>query len=157
MADTKLPDLPGEGGLVGGDLLYVVREGADAKAAVPVGGLAKLQGTQEFTGGQIAATTVLVSASNLTPINMALNNDFEITTAENSTLQNPTNAVRGQKGRIRIIQGATARTLAYGSNFRFPGGTVPALTATAGVTDVLYYDVLAPDRIAVNLVKGFAA
>ena len=156
MADTKISELPGSGGLLAGDFIPVVRAGANAKATVPTGGLAGLSGPQTFSGAQRSSTTAVVSAANQTALDFSSNNDFSTTLSENTTLANPSNLVVGQKGRITITQGATARTVAYGSYFKFPGGTVPAVSTKAGAVDVLFYDVISATQIAANLVKGFA-
>ena len=196
MADTKLPDLPGEGGLVGGDLVYAVRAGADVKATVPTDGYATndalalkadasalaakanttdvtdalalkadasalaakadLVGAQTFSGGQRSSSTAVSSASASTALDFALNNDFTTTLTENTTLANPTNLVVGQKGRITITQAAAAKTVAYGSYFKFAGGTIPSVSTGSGAIDILFYDVIAGDKIAATLVKAFA-
>jgi hypothetical protein len=89
-------------------------------------------------------------------VNFALNNDFSHTLSENTTIDNPSNIVVGQKGRIMITQDSTPRTVAYGSYFKFPAGVVPTVSTGSGALDVLYYDVLSATVIAANLVKGFA-
>lgn len=152
--------------LAGGHKLPVLRtDGSNAVAEIPASGLAtndalatkaSLSGAQTFEGAQRSSVTDVVSASNQTALNFALNNDFSTTLTENTTLANPTNLVVGQKGRILITQGATARTVAYGSYFKFPGGTIPAVSTTAGATDVLFYDVISATKIAATLVKAFA-
>lgn len=143
--------------LAGGHKLPVLRtDGSNAVAEIPAGGLAKLQGTQTFEGAQRGAVTDVTSASNQTALDFSLNNNFATTLTENTTLANPTNMDIGQKGRITITQGATARTVAYGSYFKFPGGTIPAVSTTAGATDILFYDVISATKIAATLVKAFA-
>lgn len=124
--------------------------------AADLDGKANLEGAQTFSGAQRTSTTTLTSVSASVAVDMSLNNDFALTTTENTTLANPTNAVAGQKGRIVITQGATARTMAFGSYYKFPGGTDPALTTTAGAIDVLFYEVKSSTEILCNLVKAFA-
>lgn len=154
---TKLSEVTPVVDLAAGDGMPILRAGgSNALGKVPAGGFAKLQGAQSFSGAQRSSSTVLTSASSSTAIDLSLNNDFTTTLSENTTFANPTNMVAGQKGRITITQGATVRTVAYGSYFKFPGGTVPAVTATAGATDVLFYDVISATKIVANLVKGFA-
>ena len=68
----------------------------------------------------------------------------------NRTLGNPTGAGVGARGRLRVTQDATGgRTLAFGENWVFAGGTAPALSTAANAEDVLYYDVLAADRVLI--------
>lgn len=79
--------------------------------------------------------------------------DFAVTLAGNRTLSNATNVQVGQKGRIRVVQDATgSRTLSFGSNYEFAGGSAPTLTTTANAQDVLYYDCISATRILVTSV-----
>ena len=70
-------------------------------------------------------------------IDLAANNNFAHTTTENTTLSAPSNPVAGQMSQIYITQGATPRLLAYNTFYKFPGGTIPTLTATASAVDLL--------------------
>lgn len=113
--------------------------------------------THQYTGAQIAGSTALTSSAASIAINMASNNDFTHTFTEDTTLANPTNAVAGQAGAIRFTQHASSpKTLAYGSNWKFPGGVAPSVTASNGAADTLYYYVRSSTFIEANLVKGFA-
>lgn len=77
-----------------------------------------------------------------------------VTLAGNRTLGSPTNEKVGQSGVIYIVQDATgSRTLAYGSDWKFAGGTVPTLTTTASAVDALFYTVRATNFIYASLVK----
>jgi len=106
-----------------------------------------------FTGAQIGTVTALTSSGASVAINLATNNNFSYTTAESSTLAAPSNPVAGQSGVITITQGATARTLAYNTFWKFPGGTVPTLTATVGAVDVFAYSVESGSRCTCQLIK----
>ena len=106
-----------------------------------------------FNGAQIGNVTALKSTSAAIPINLAVNNNFSHTTSENTTLSAPTNPVAGQSGVITITQGATARTLAYNTFYKFAGGTVPTLTATVGAVDVFAYNVESTTRATCQLIK----
>lgn len=69
--------------------------------------------------------------------------NFTLAMAGNYTLSNPTNGKAGQQGVIEITQDATgSRTLAYGANWKFAGGTDPTLSTDASAKDLLYYEVL---------------
>ena len=60
--------------------------------------------------------------------------------AGNRTIDNPTNCVPGQTGSIFIIQDGTgSRTLSYGTNYKFPGGTAPTLSTGASACDRIDY------------------
>ena len=70
---------------------------------------------------------------------------------------NPTNEKVGQSGVIRIVQDGTgSRTLSYGTDWEFAGGSAPTLSTAAGTNDLLFYHIIATDRIFGNLVKGVA-
>jgi len=64
----------------------------------------------------------------------------QVTLADNRTLDNPTNSIEGLEYTLKIIQDATgSRTLAYGSAYKFAGGTPPTLTAAPNAVDVLRF------------------
>jgi hypothetical protein len=125
----QIPDLTGY--LTSADIGVTV-EGYDAN-------IAKLNVTEAFTKGQSGAVTALTDGSTITP-NFANSNNFSVTLGGNRTLANPSNIVAGQSGIIVITQDSTgSRTLAYGSYWKFAGGTAPTLTTTANAVDVLAY------------------
>jgi hypothetical protein len=100
---------------------------------------ATLTAVQTFTAGQRGEVTALTDASSIAT-NLALSNNFSVTLAGNRTLANPTNTVAGQSGSLFITQDGTgSRTLAYGSHFKFVGGTAPTLSTTAASVDRLDY------------------
>jgi hypothetical protein len=109
-----------------------------------------------------AAATVALSwtSGGTTAVDLNAGINFTVTTATgNSTLGAPTNAKTGQSGFIYITQdGSTPRTLAFASAWHFAGGTDPALTASAGAKDVLFYQVLNGTGPIVfgSLIKGVA-
>ena len=117
------------------------------------GTLAISNSAQTFTGGQRGAVTALTSSSASIAINLATNNNFSYATVENSTLAAPSNPVAGQSGVITITQGGTVRTLAYNSFYKFAGGTVPTLTATASAVDMFAYYVESASRATCQLIK----
>ena len=113
---------------------------------------AKTDVAQSFTAAQRGAISALTDGSTITP-DFAVANNFSVTLGGNRTLANPSNLVAGQSGSIFITQDGTgSRTLAYGSNFKFPGGTAPTLTTTANAVDVLAYYVESASRITARLV-----
>lgn len=86
--------------------------------------------------------------------------NFKATLTQNVTLSNPSNAKDGQSGVIRLTQDATGgRTIAYGSNWRFPGGaaTGGVLSTAAGAVDQIAYIVGSSGLIYATLSKAFAA
>lgn len=99
----------------------------------------QLNGVNSWSAGQSSAPVALTFGTTITP-NLSSGNIFTVTLTGNATLANPSNLVAGQCGQIFITQDATGtRTLAYGSEWKFPGGTAPVLTTTAAATDVLSF------------------
>jgi hypothetical protein len=107
---------------------------------------------QSFSAAQRGTISALTDGATITP-NFALANNFSVTLGGNRTLANPTNLTAGQSGAIVITQDGTGgRTLAFGSNWKFPGGTAPTLTTAANAVDVLVYYVENGSRITARLV-----
>lgn len=105
---------------------------------------------QTWTAGQRGEVTALTDGANIS-INLADSNNFSVTLGGNRTLDNPTNIVAGQSGIITVTQDGTgSRTLAYGTYYKFAGGTAPTLTTTASATDTLAYYVKSSTEILVS-------
>lgn len=66
-------------------------------------------------------------------------NIASVTLAGNRTLANPTNVVAGSYVLAVTQDGTGSRTLAFGSNFKTPGGEAVTLTTTAGAVDILTF------------------
>ncbi|MCP5011615.1 MAG: hypothetical protein GY942_16660 [Aestuariibacter sp.] len=97
-----------------------------------------------------AAEVTLSDAATIT-VNMSLFINANVTLAGNRTLGSPTNEKVGQTGFIRVIQDATgSRTLSFGTDYEFAGGTAPTLTTTANAEDLLFYAVLASNRVFIS-------
>jgi hypothetical protein len=94
---------------------------------------------QTFTKGQRGEITGLTDGATITP-DLADSNNFSVTLGGNRTLANPSNIVAGQSGSIFITQDGTgSRTLAYGSQYDFIGGTAPTLSTAASAVDRIDY------------------
>jgi hypothetical protein len=64
----------------------------------------------------------------------------QVTLAGNRTLDNPTDTADGTSHTLTVIQdGVGTRTLAYGSNYRWPLNTAPILSTAAGSKDILSF------------------
>ena len=121
-----------------------------------------LPGTLDVTGiGTFDAATrgvitALTDGATITP-DFALANNFSVTLGGNRTLANPSNLTAGQSGCIWITQDGTgSRTLAYGSQWDFTGGTAPTLTTTAAAVDCLVYAVQSSTKITATLVTNLS-
>ena len=109
-----------------------------------------------FTVAQRSSISALTDGVTITP-DFATANNYSVTLAGNRTLANPTNQVAGQSGSIFITQDATgSRTLAYGANWDFAGGTAPTLSTAANAIDRLDYIVRANGSIHAVLTKAFS-
>lgn len=103
-----------------------------------------------------AAPAVLTSSATVTPNG---NNGFNFTLllGHNATLANPSNFNVGQSGVIVITQDTGEPwTLAYGSNWKFPGGA-PVLSTAAGAVDAVSYYVVTSSFYVCTLIKAFSS
>lgn len=101
-----------------------------------------------------AAEPVTLSDATTIAVDMSSGFNFVVTLGGNRTLGQPTNQ-KYQSGWIRIVQDGTgSRTLAYHSDWEFGDAGTPVLTTTAGAFDVLFYSVVAPNKIVASLNKG---
>ena len=109
-------------------------------------------GRVTLTNSSNGAVTALTDGATITPdFNTA--NNFSVTLGGNRTLANPTNLTAGQSGVITVTQDATgSRTLAFGSQWKFPGGTAPTLTTTAAAVDVIAYYAESSTRITARVI-----
>lgn len=108
-------------------------------AAAPSGSGASTSAVNNWTAGQSGEVTALTDGASIAS-NFSDSNFFSVTLGGNRTLSNPTNVVAGQSGSYFITQDGTgSRTLAYGSNWKFAGGTAPTLSTTASAVDRLDY------------------
>lgn len=141
LANTALPR---SGGAMTGTISFA--------AGQTIAGYATLAATQTFTAAQRGAVSVLTPASTVTP-DFAVANNFSLALDQNTVLANPSNAVAGQSGAIVITQDSTARTLSYGSYWKFDGGA-PTLSTASGSVSVLAYYVESSTRITAHLVQN---
>ena len=102
-----------------------------------------------------SAAEVTLSDAATIAVDMATFFNATVTLAGNRTLGQPSNTKVGQSGVIRVVQDATgSRTLAYHADWEFAGGTAPVLSTAANAQDLLFYQVLAANRVFASLVKG---
>ena len=89
-------------------------------------------------------------------INMALGNNFVVTSAGNRTLKKPANCTVGQGGNIYFIQDSTgSRTLGYNTAWQFVSATVPTLSTGAADVDMLIYNARSSATIDAVVLKNF--
>lgn len=114
----------------------------------------RIGNTSIFKGAALGTPVALASSSNSIALDMYSANNFKHTLTENTTLAAPSHPVEGQSGVMVFTQHASSpKTLAYNSFWKFPGGTVPTLTATNGAVDILSYYVESATRATCSLIK----
>lgn len=120
-------------------------------------GFASIAGGNHFTGAQSVAFQALTDAASIAT-DATLSNHFSVTLGGNRTLANPTNLRDGGIYNWWVKQDGTgSRTLAYGSMFKWPGGTVPVLSTAAASLDLIVGQYNATQGIiAATCTKGFA-
>lgn len=85
--------------------------------------------------GQAVSPFALTDGASIA-VDATQSNSFTVTLAGNRALANPTGIIAGQFLEFSFLQDATgSRTLSYGTNFKFPGGTAPVLTTAANAED----------------------
>lgn len=110
-------------------------------------------GVATFSAAARGSIVALTDGATITP-NFAAGNFFSVTLGGNRTLANPTNMVGGQQGVIVITQDGTGnRTLAYGANWKFSGGT-PVLSTAGGAVDLLSFYAESASRVSATLLKN---
>lgn len=111
---------------------------------------------QTKSGALRSAVTELVIATNV-DVDLAVNNNFRLVLNSNPNLNNPTNQVAGQCGRIAIHQdGAGNHSLSFGSNWKFSDGTPPDIPLLAGSRSLLVYEVEEQGIILCSFLPAFS-
>lgn len=95
--------------------------------------------SQEFTKQQNFNATTLADGANIA-WDVDNNQVASVTLAGNRTLDNPTNFREGSTYILIVKQDATGgRTLAFGSAYKWSGGTAPELSSGANAIDILTF------------------
>jgi len=103
------------------------------------GTIAKTDIEQTYSKQQNFAATALVDGANIA-WNLADNQVASVTLTGNRTLDNPTNLVAGGTYILTVKQDVTGtRTLAYGTNYKFPEGVAPILSTGTNAIDILTF------------------
>jgi hypothetical protein len=97
-----------------------------------------------------AALTALTDAATIA-VDLKTGVNFTVTLGGNRTLGFPSNPQVGQCGVIYVVQDGTgSRTLAYGSGYKFAGGSAPVLSTAAGTIDRLTYFVRSATHVDID-------
>lgn len=106
-------------------------------SAVTGGTIAYLGTAQTFTKAQSTTPVAVTSSGGSIATDSSLSNIFTHTLTENTTLANPTNLVTGTYYTWKITQASSAKTLAFGNKFKWPGGTAMTVSTGNGAVDVI--------------------
>jgi hypothetical protein len=96
-----------------------------------------------FTKNQSVLPVALTSTSASIAVDASLSNSFTHTLTEDTTLANPTNLTDGMQIMFRFKQHASsAKTLAFGSKYKFDDGATPTIPVAVGTKTIMacYYD-----------------
>lgn len=121
-------------------------EGADTKiltaqerSDIAANTAKSLSDVNGWTGQQYFALATLTDAANIS-WNLNTQQAAAVTLTDNRTLDNPTNLKAGATYIVKVIQDSTgSRTLAFGTAYKWPGGTVPVLSTSISAVDVLTF------------------
>lgn len=118
---------------------------------LPAGG-AQPGETTVFTAAQRFAPVGFTAGSNTgtstVTLNLANNNYFDITLANNIVMANPSGTSNTQGGSIFLTQDGTgSRTVTFGQYWRFPSGSAPSLSSSANAQDRIDYVVKSANSI----------
>lgn len=135
LATSIANHLPLAGGTITGTVsaqsVYVSALGANTTAT--------LGKRIRMDGAAVADIVSLTDGANIA-VDFNTGQNFAVQLAGNRTIDNPTNCVPGQTGSIFVIQDGTgSRTLSFGANYKFPGGTAPTLSTGASACDRIDY------------------
>ena len=131
---------------------------ADRTITLPdaTGTVALLSAVQIYSAAQRGTISALTDGATITA-DFAVANNFSVTLGGSRTLANPSNQTAGQSGCIWITQDGTgSRTLAYGSQWDFTGGTAPTLSTAAASVDCLVYAVQSSTKITATLISNLS-
>ena len=105
----------------------------------------------------VATPAVAVSYPGSLTLDFATGNTFIVSlSANNCSVNTPSNATAGQSGSIYFIQNVSANhTVAFGNAWRFPDASAPSNSLTVSAVDLLVYNVRSATTIDAVLLKGF--
>ena len=105
-------------------------------------------GGVKLLGHSEQAVNALGNTTGSTTIDFSVANIITATLTGATTFANPTTESVGQSGSIIVTQDGTgSRTLAWGTQFKWTGGTAPTLSTAANAVDRIDYLVVAADQI----------
>ena len=120
-----------------GKLYYI--SGDVARTDLTAGGSgASLTVQNAFTASQYFDDVALTSATTIA-WNVNTAQVATLTLGHNATISDATNQASGGVYIMRVTQPASPKTLAWSSGYKWPGGSAPVLTGTAGAVDIFTF------------------
>jgi hypothetical protein len=93
---------------------------------------------QEYTSCHNFNATTLTSGTSIA-WNLAENQVARLDLSTNGTMSDPSNKTDGATYILLVTQSTGTNTLAWNTNYKWPGGTAPTLTAGSGKTDIFTF------------------
>jgi len=107
--------------------------------------------------GPVATPAVAVSYPGSLTLDFATGNTFIVSlSANNCSVNTPSNATAGQSGSIYFIQNVSgAHTVAFGNAWRFPEASAPSNSTSVSAVDLVVYNVRSATTIDAVMLKSF--
>ena len=105
----------------------------------------------------VATPAVTVSYPGSLTLDFATGNTFIVSlSANNCSVNTPSNATAGQSGSIYFIQNVSgAHTIAFGNAWRFPEASAPSNSTSVSAVDLVVYNVRSATTIDAVMLKSF--
>jgi|TARA_A100001391_G_scaffold184517_2_gene152417 hypothetical protein len=105
----------------------------------------------------VATPAVTVSYPGSLTLDFATGNTFIVSlSANNCSVNTPSNATAGQSGSIYFIQNVSgAHTVAFGNAWRFPEASAPSNSTSVSAVDLVVYNVRSATTIDAVMLKSF--
>ena len=91
------------------------------------------------SGSLVNKPITMSNVEGSTCLNFQTANMFHLTLCGNFCLENPSNCVPGQEGRIVILTNGTTRCIEYGTSWKFEDGNEPDISTTNTIDIITYY------------------
>lgn len=107
--------------------------------------------------GPVVTPAVAVSYPGSLTLDFATGNTFIVSlSANNCSVNTPSNATAGQSGSIYFIQNVSgAHTVAFGNAWRFPEASAPSNSTSVSAVDLVVYNVRSATTIDAVMLKSF--
>ena len=98
----------------------------------------ELGGSDELDGNKVsAALGTLTPGATVTPDADTDGTVWTLTLDQDTTIANPTTMDAGMTFVLKIVQDSSTRTVTWGANYKWPGGTAPVISTGSGEVDIV--------------------